>query len=302
MRSATPFDPKPPRPWLAALLSFLQTGLGHAYAGATRTGAVWWAGVQVVGFIALAVASRVSGPGPVLLVVLLIVAIPVVVGVDAWRVAQRAARPPIIDHGSRTVRTLAFLVVGVIAGYIVKKVAIRYIAEAYRIPSGAMEPTIVIGDWLYVVPVDPASVRPGALVVYNQDGTPLLKRAVAVPGDTIEMRAGRLVRDGREVAESYARNDSTPDYADSNFAWQTPFLADQSRRAGYHPTRDTWGPLVVPPRNLFVLGDNRHNSNDSRFAGFVALSDVVGRPTKVYFSRSADSSAMRWNRIGIPVR
>ena len=302
MRSATPFDRKPPRPWLAALLSFLQTGLGHAYAGATRSGAVWWVGVQVVGLIALAVASRVSGRGPVLLVVLLIVAIPVVVGVDAWRTARRAARPPIMDHGSRTVRTLAFLVVGVIAGLVVKKVAHRYIAEPYRIPSGAMEPTIVVGDWLYVVPTEPASVRPGALVVYNPDGTPLLKRAVAVPGDTIGMSAGHLVRDGQAIVESYAWNDSTPDYADSSFAWQRDFLADQSRRAGYHPTRDTWGPLVVPPRNLFVLGDNRHNSNDSRFAGFVALNYVIGRPTKVYFSRSADSSAVRWNRIGVAVR
>ena len=298
----TPFDRNPPRPWLAALLSVVASGLGHAYAGVPRTGAAWWIAARVVVLAALAIASRVSGVAPMIFVAGLIVAIPVVVGTDAWRVARGAGRAPVVDRGNRTIRTIAFFVVASLAGLGLRMAANRYIAEAYRIPSSAMEPTIVSGDWLYVVSADARSVHPGALVVYMQGGTPLLKRVVAVPGDTIEMRQGRLLRNDRVVVEPYVENDWRPDYADDAFGWQANFIADPSRRRIYRPTRDTWGPLVIPAQRFFVLGDNRHNSDDSRYTGLIALTDVVGRPTEIYFSWSSDSSAVRWKRIGVEVR
>ena len=116
------------------------------------------------------------------------------------------------------------------------------------------------------------------------------------------MREGRLIRAGRPVLEPYAASDWRPDYADSSFAWQERFLADQSKRLAYEPTRDTWGPLVVPQHAVFLLGDNRHNSEDSRFYGFIEVDSVIKRPAKVYFSWSNDSSAIRWSRIGLPIR
>jgi signal peptidase I len=301
-RLLTPFDRRPPRPWLAALLSFLQTGLGHSYAGAPRTGAAWWLAAQIIGLAVVALASRVSGRIPLIIVVGFVVAVPVVVATHAWRVARSNENASISDRRGRVLPVLGFFVVGVLAGVALRAAVRRYIMEAYRIPSSSMEPTILSGDWLFVVPSDARSVRRDAVIVYRHEGTPLLKRAVALAGDTIAMEKGHLLRNGRAVAEPYVQNDSSSDYADRSFDWQSNFLVDQSHGAGYAPTRDGWGPLVVPPRTVFVLGDNRHNSNDSRFSGFVAMSDVVGHPTEVYFSWSSDSSAVRWNRIGVGVR
>ena len=278
------------------------SGLGHAYFGATGAGVGWWIAMRIVTLVSLALASRVSGAAPMIVVVALIFAVPVAVGTDAWCVARRVATAPVTDHGSRTLRAIAFLAVGTLAAFVARKATVRFVAEAYRIPSSSMEPTILVGDWLYVVPADSTSARPGALVAYREEGDTLLKRVVALAGETIEMRKGQLLRNGAAVAEPYARNDSEPDYGGSVFGWQGNFLADPSRRGGYQPTRDTWGPLVVPPRSLFVLGDNRHNSKDSRFASFVPVSDVVGRPTNIYFSRDPDSGEMRWNRVGLAVR
>jgi signal peptidase I len=86
--------------------------------------------------------------------------------------------------------------------------------------------------------------------------------------------------------------------------WQSNHLIASTRR-GYHPSRDNWGPLVVPDRQYFVLGDNRDNSEDSRYWGFVDRGSIRGRPWFVYYSFDPTSSmpspwmrAVRWKRVG----
>ena len=100
-----------------------------------------------------------------------------------------------------------------------------------------------------------------------------VKRIVGVPGDTVEMRAGRLLVNGASQRERHSKYLRVLDRVETDFRWQRQFLAGVPR--DYRPSRDTWGPIVVPGANYFVLGDNRQNSLDSRYWGFVPDSLIL---------------------------
>ena len=206
-----------------------------------------------------------------------------------------------------------------------------FFVEAYKIPSGSMERTILVGDFLLVntlvygatvpftgrrLPQFEAPAR-GDIVVFEwprDRRKNLIKRLVGLPGDTLAMRDGMLYVNGRPHAERYAVHTepgSDPTY--DAFDWQQPFVtrtaiaapAPTRRDPSAHPSRDNWGPLTVPDREYFVLGDNRDNSLDSRFWGFVPDSLLRGRPIAVYYSYAPDTAAslpwvtrVRWARLG----
>ncbi len=115
------------------------------------------------------------------------------------------------------------------------------------------------------------------------------------------MTDGRLWVNGRQLDEPYAWHaEPTRDPVVDEFRWQRRFLVGPGAldTAGYTPSRNNWGPLVVPVHNVFVLGDNRDNSLDSRYVGFVPESDVAARVDRIYFSRDPGTAAIRWRRFG----
>ena len=200
-----------------------------------------------------------------------------------------------------------------------------FFVEAFKIPSGSMEGTLLVGDFLLVnklvygaeLPFTkqrlPALRTPtrGDVIVFEWPEDPtknFVKRLVGVAGDTLAMRDGVLYRNGARVQERYAvRRDPSGDASGDEFRWQRHHLlaSGASGSAAYPPSRNNWGPLVVPKRNYFVLGDNRDNSLDSRYWGFVPDSLLKGRPMVVYYSYSPDSSdgmdwltRIRWTRLG----
>jgi len=201
-----------------------------------------------------------------------------------------------------------------------------FVVEAFRIPTGSMENTLLVGDFLLVnkavygaeIPGTdlrlPAFTEPhrGDVVVFTPPHDPTknyVKRLVGVPGDTLEMRHKELYLDGVRVEEPYARySDRAGDAVHPDMEWQSNHLIARTSR-GYHPTRDNWGPLVVPEGKYFMLGDNRDNSEDSRYWGFVPRSAIHGRPWFVYYSFDAGMADsfpwlrdVRWTRIGEPIR
>lgn len=201
-----------------------------------------------------------------------------------------------------------------------------FVVEAYRIPTGSMENTLLVGDFLLVnkmvfgTPIPGTDRRVGAVrepalgdvVVFHpphEPGRNYVKRVVGVPDDTLEMRDKRLYRNGGLADEPFARHDG--DRGDSvhpDMRWQSGYLIASGRRK-YQPTRDNWGPIVVPPDRYFVLGDNRDNSEDSRYWGFVEREKIRGQPWRVYYSfvPTSESSLpflrrVRWTRLGEAVR
>ncbi len=205
-----------------------------------------------------------------------------------------------------------------------------FLVEAYKIPTGSMEHTLLVGDFLLVnklvygaeVPFTgkrlPAlrPLRHGDVVVFDYPVDPsknFVKRLVGLPGDTLAMRDGILVRNGQSQTERYVEHsDPDVDPVNADFAWQRGFLvnaADAADAGAYRPSRNNWGPLVVPPKHFFVLGDNRDNSLDSRYWGFVSDSLLRGTPLVVYYSYTPDSVTavpwlmrIRWTRFGTVVR
>jgi signal peptidase I len=198
------------------------------------------------------------------------------------------------------------------------------LVEAFRIPSSSMERTLLVGDFLFVnkalygaeVPLihtrlpairDP---RRGDIVVFDsrtEEGVKVVKRLVGTPGDTLQMKNAMLWRNGVAQLEGYVEHvDSLEDPSEAGMReWQLPYLLPSVDRNTYRPTRDNWGPVVVPPGQYFVMGDNRDNSFDSRYWGFVPRAVIRGRPIFIYYSFDHDSwralpflTAIRWGRIG----
>ena len=183
--------------------------------------------------------------------------------------------------------------------------AIRaFVVQAFVIPSGSMLPTLQIGDYLlvnkFVYLFHP--IRRGDIIVFRfpQDETrDFIKRVVGLPGETLEIRGRQVFINGKPLHEPYA------------IYSEPPLLGSP---VPYH-----LGPMVIPPGHLFMMGDNRDNSLDSRAWGLLEESKVVGEASIIYFSiRSADipsdailpgmlyamvhPSLMRWERIAHLVR
>jgi signal peptidase I len=114
------------------------------------------------------------------------------------------------------------------------------------------------------------------------------------------MRHRVLWLNGRPVREPYVRHtDPLRAQPQDEMRWQLGHLARQSANPPA-PTRDDWGPLLVPPGHFLMLGDNRDNSYDGRWKGFVPATALAGRPVWIYYSR-ASGGRIRWERIGAPV-
>lgn len=232
------------------------------------------------------------------------------------------------------------LVVGLLPVLAIVTVTRVALAEAYHIPSGSMEPTLLVGDWLFVnklrlgphIPFTqvnlPGYATParGDVVVFEsppQDPsirispdeiTPILvKRIVGIGGDTLAMRGGRLTVNG--VAELTVGMPATSSVAEAPqpvFEWQHRIETPSSRigAAPRRPSLHEWGPLVVPVGAYFMMGDNRDNSVDSRFYGPVPRRNLRGTPTFVYYSFDTTEgveyvravTAIRWRRLGTWIR
>ncbi|MFV2006486.1 MAG: signal peptidase I [Longimicrobiales bacterium] len=207
-----------------------------------------------------------------------------------------------------------------------------FVIEAFKIPTGSMEGTLLVGDFLLVnkmvygaeVPglglrLPPiAEPQRGEIIVFDPPHDPgknYVKRIIGLAGDTLRMVNKIVYVNGNPIAEPYAKyiDRSGTDAIHPAMRWQERYLVTprnlRRRQRRYRASRDNWGPILVPRGKFFVLGDNRDNSEDSRYWGFVDREAIHGRPWLVYYSfdRFAPTPApwlagVRWKRIGDRIR
>ena len=176
-----------------------------------------------------------------------------------------------------------------------------FVVQAFKIPSGSMKETLQIGDHILVnkfiygvklpfinkVLISIKNPKHDDIIVFRYPENPKLdfiKRVVAVEGDVVEIRNKKLYVNNELITKLYA------------------IYTDPHIIPGVYNKRDNLGPVEVPPDSLFVMGDNRDNSKDSRFWGFVNLSAVKGKAFMIYWSWNKDNSKtilnyVRWGRI-----
>ena len=175
-----------------------------------------------------------------------------------------------------------------------------FVIQAFRIPSESMLDTLLVGDFLFVNKFEYGPKIPfshirfpglrgphrGDVIVFQfpQDPTKdFIKRCVATGGQTVEIKDKQVYVDGLKLREPYAVH-------------KDPTI----RPAGYD-FRDNYGPFTVPKGELFMMGDNRDNSNDSRYWGPLKMDLVKGRAMFLYWSWNGEKNWPRWNRIFQPI-
>lgn len=283
--------------WFAGLLSLLLTGLGQIYAGRWLRGFILWTCSALIALIGLALGARLESLSLIVLTVIATVAIWVIGVVDAWQLVRRGKAKSSRSKFDGWYTYVAVLVLWAFTGAPMYRRELRaHVGQTFKIPSDAMAPTLETGDFLLATPKRDPSQRE-ELVIYADTNGPFVKRVVAVAGDTVEMRGGVLFVGGKAVSEPY-RQPEKEDLVAGEFAWQRRFVVRKSDTTNYRPSLMTWGPLLVPRGKLFLLGDNRGDSMDSRYLGFTDADSVRLSPRLLYFSFDPSSHTVRWNRIG----
>ena len=191
-----------------------------------------------------------------------------------------------------------------------------FVVQAFRIPSGSMEDTLLVGDFLMVnkfiygtkIPFTDRVIlpgirqpEPGDIVVfkYPLDGRDFIKRCVAVEGDTVRVIGGDLYVNGKRPSEPYAIHkawEGSQSRETAEDIWKPDYQKAWEERKfvqlGW--MRDNFGPVVVPPGNIFAMGDNRDNSLDSRFWGPLPKKLLRGRALFIYWSWDSENGEPFW--------
>lgn len=182
-----------------------------------------------------------------------------------------------------------------------------FVVQAFQIPTGSMEPTLLIGDFLlvnklaYEKPFFPLEekilpnkkIERGDIVVFKYPKEPdkdFVKRVIALEGETIEVKDKQVYINGSPISEKYKVHSDSQVYTKNEYYQYDGYI------------RDNFGPVVVPPGHCFAMGDNRDNSLDSRYWGFLPLSNIKGKPWVIYFSYRAEKDAYLKTSAGERIR
>lgn len=211
-----------------------------------------------------------------------------------------------------------------------------FVIEAFKIPTGSMIPTLLVGDHLFVnkfvygirIPftkkfvVNFRELERGEVVVFSfptssarahiaqqpasrrdcidrgslEDEKDFIKRIVGLSGDTVELRDNQLIVNGEPVARTFLRKEATGNFLYPHEFHEMETLNDYTYTVHYSGRDENFGPITVDDGHFFVIGDNRDSSSDSRCWGQVPVENVKGRAIVIWWSIGPDS--MRWDRVG----
>ena len=276
---------------MAGLFTFLQPGFGHLYCGT-------WS--KAINFYFLSKLTMVTSIGLILWLPLsrinVLLYLVVNIGFYAFVIKKSVNLAKQLGDVYRLkpfnkwyIYLLLLLLVWTGESFFWSDVFRNSFARAFKFPSGSMMPTLFIGDHVLANNLIYHFKEPerNELITFpypKDESKTFLKRIIGIPGDTVKITDKVLYLNGQKIK-------------DENFTQRIdPGIID-----GEINPRDNFGPITVPPDSYFVLGDNRDQSLDSRFWGFVMREKIMGRVSVIYWSWDSDASwseVIRWNRIG----
>lgn len=278
---------KPRMPWLAALFSLMAPGLGQWYAGRRSRAVACLFIVLLNGTLAIHIVAY--WPWEHINVVLggmLSVSIQLAVAFDAWRVAHRDRHKPRSGYQCWWVYLLVGLAVHLfVSGW---AHAMRTFAlEGYHVPTANMADTLLPGDRILVDKrrYRRNPIRHGDIVIYYIEGPGSLifvQRVIGLPGDVIEIRDEVIHRNGEPLDEPYV-------------LFRGPKPSIHESRKFFNVFVDT-SPVTVPENEVYLVGDNRRGSEDSRWRGTTPMHDVIGPVVVIYWSSTPPPH--QWERPG----
>jgi signal peptidase I len=273
------------KPWLAGLLTFITIGLGHVYSGKARKGIVLFLLGQLFFGCILAFLLAYSPVGLILGVVVCLLYFFYCI-INAYVTANESGYSYTLKRYNRWYVYLCFwFFCSVVIGSVMNMAVKTNIAQSFHIPSGAMLGTLQIGDYIICNKFIYKTTEPkrGDIIIFPYPKDPsvsYIKRVIGLPGESVEIKNKDVLINGKLLDEPYVIH-----------------TTETILSPGASP-RDNFGPVEIPQNELFLMGDNRDNSFDSRFWGFVNVAEIKGKVIYVYWSWNLQDSNVRWERLG----
>jgi signal peptidase I len=278
--------------WVAGLLTLIVTGLGHVYNGYFIRGLMLFCIDLLVIVLMLAGLLVSFGLSKSAFIIVCIVLIIILLGYRTYVLIDSiiGARVQHLRYSPKKYNRwfvyagFAVLVIIIIHPLIIN-VSRAAMIEAYIVPTESMAPTLYIGDCIFVDKTRYCKSLPnrGEVIVVSSQERKFVKRTIGVPGDTVEITNTVLLINSTPIKEHYTIH------------------TDISTMVKSISPRDNYGPVIIAENQIFVLGDNRDNSIDSRFWGPVNINAIEGLVKKIYFSIDLVDMKVRWERIGASV-
>lgn len=251
------------KPILALILSLLTPGLGQIYNGQLKKGIFYLVGFYLVYLVLAFLLLTFHG---MLFYVIVTMGFFFFIVIDAFRGANKLKAITLKPFNKWYVYLIIFLIGNVAIRPLVGWVIRNHIARPYKIPSSGMSPTLLVGDRLVADMRNYGSQRPqrGDIIIFEfpkDRSKDFVKRVIGLEGEKVEIVNDKIYINGKLLDDPWG-----------NFTKDGPAI-------------DTFGPVVVPKDSLFVLGDNRNNSQDSRYWGFVKVGKVKGKALYLYWAK-----------------